>query len=69
MVLSFHLPDLPIEFGSSNLSQLSLSNLKLLSWMKFNAIYPYEQYYLYAEFSAGFVWDTKKQDWRPRRKI
>lgn len=65
MLLPFHLPDVSIEFGTSDISQLTLFKLKFMSWMKCNAIYPDSQCYPYAEFPTSFVWDKKIRDWRP----
>lgn len=66
MVLPFHLPDLLIEFGSSVVTQLTLSKLQFMSWMKCNTIYPDAQRYFNAEFSTSFFLDKKIHDWRLR---
>ncbi|KAL0668901.1 hypothetical protein Bca4012_031605 [Brassica carinata] len=66
MVLPFHLPDIPIQFGSSDVPPLILSDLKFLTWMKCNAIYPDAQRYLYPDAQRYLY--PKIRDWRPRRK-
>lgn len=69
MVLPFQLSDLPNEFECDKLLPLSVVDLKFLSWIKCNTIYPQAKRYLYVKFSTGFVWDRMIKDWRPRRRI
>lgn len=59
MVLPFHLPDIPIEFGFSDVTTLTLSKLKFSTWMKCNSIYPVAKRYLYSEYPTAFVWDYR----------
>lgn len=68
MVFPFHLPNIPIEFGFSDVTTLTLSKLKFLTCMKCNSIYPDAKRYHYSEYPINFVWGYKIRNWRPRHR-